>query len=60
MKTIRISDEAFEFLKFKAESEKRTYKDTLDLFIEIFKEEEDETMASKSVSQSKSRQVQKN
>lgn len=53
MKSIRISDEAYEFLKFKAKIEKRSLIKTLDLFIGIFQEVEDEKeMAAESISQS--------
>jgi len=45
MKTVRISNEAYEFLKFKANQEKRSLIATLDLFVQIYKESQDEEVA---------------
>ena len=45
MKTIRISKEAYEFLAFKAKQEKRSLVATLDLFVQIYKESQDEQLA---------------
>lgn len=58
MKTIRISNEAYKFLKFKADIDKRSLVATLDLFVEIFKEGNDEgkeELAQESLSTSKKR-----
>ena len=45
MKTIRISNEAYEFLKFKENKEKRSLIASLDLFVQIYKESQDEEVA---------------
>ena len=51
MRAIRISDEAYEFLSYMSRVNKRTLVSTLDLFIDIFKEVEDEKkLEKKSVS----------
>lgn len=42
MKAIRISDESYGFLQKIAKKEKRSLIATLDLFIQIFKESQDE------------------
>jgi predicted CopG family antitoxin len=41
MKSIRISDEAYNFLTKIAKEEKRSFISTLDLFIQIFREGQD-------------------
>ena len=53
MKTIRISDEAYDFLKYMAQVNKRSLKSTLDFFVDIYKESQDEKLEKESLSSSK-------
>jgi len=58
MKSIRINNEAYEFLVYMAQTNKRTLVSTLDLFIEIFKEGNDARVEGKSLQESKKRKVE--
>ncbi len=53
MKTIRISNETYEFLKFMSKQEKRSLKGTLDFFVQIYKESQDEELGRKGLQKSK-------
>lgn len=57
MKAIRISDEAYDFLKYKSIQEKRSLIQTLDLFVKVFKDEE-EHLEKESISPSPQKSVQ--
>ena len=50
MKSIRISDKTYNFLKRKSDKECRSLSGTLDYFVSIFEEEECEQLAGKSLS----------
>jgi replication-associated recombination protein RarA len=50
MKAIRISNEAYDFLVQIAKSEHRSLISTLDLFVKIFKESQDEELEEKGLS----------
>ena len=42
MRSIRISDETYDFLRHISQKERRSLTSTLDLFVHLFKETEDE------------------
>ena len=50
MKSIRISDEAYEYLKYRANIDGRSMIRTLDRFIIMFREVENEELESKGIS----------
>jgi predicted DNA-binding ribbon-helix-helix protein len=55
MKSVRIGDKAYKFLKKIASEEKRTITATLDLFVEIYEEAHKEKVVSTSISRKGSR-----